>query len=88
MISKVNIIRVRSKGQVTLPLSVRKAMQVETGDYLVCEVHGDSVILRKASVYPRATFNDGIWQLVGSAEDKEGKSDVATNKHKYLGDVL
>ncbi|NHM27258.1 AbrB/MazE/SpoVT family DNA-binding domain-containing protein [Desulfofundulus sp. TPOSR] len=67
----MNLIRIRPKGQITLPLPVRKAVQADAGDYLVCEVRGDSVILRKAPVYPRASFDDGIWRLVGSAEDKE-----------------
>lgn len=82
----MNVIRVRSKGQVTLPLSARKAIQVDAGDYLVCEVKEDCIVLRKARIYPRASFNDGIWQLVGSSEDKDGRSDVSTNKHEYLGD--
>ncbi|WP_035107979.1 AbrB/MazE/SpoVT family DNA-binding domain-containing protein [Desulfovirgula thermocuniculi] len=82
----MNPIRIRSKGQLTLPLSIRKAIGVDAGDYLVCEVQGDSVILRKAPVYPRSSFNDGIWRLAGSAEDKEGRNDVSTDKHKYLGD--
>jgi hypothetical protein len=63
-------------------------VQADIGDYLVCEVRGDSVILRKAPVYPRASFDDAIWRLVGSAEDKEGREDVSVDKHKYLGDEL
>ncbi|AEG16238.1 SpoVT/AbrB domain-containing protein [Desulfofundulus kuznetsovii DSM 6115] len=84
----MNLIRIRSKGQITLPLPVRRAVQADIGDYLVCEVRGDSVILRKAPVYPRASFDDAIWRLVGSAEDKEGREDVSVDKHKYLGDEL
>ncbi|CEP68350.1 AbrB-like domain [Moorella glycerini] len=82
----MELIRIRPKGQITLPLSVRKAVQADVGDYLMYEIRGNSVILRKTPVYPPANFNDGIWRLVGSAEDKEGKKDVATNKHKYLGE--
>ncbi|MBE3580935.1 MAG: AbrB/MazE/SpoVT family DNA-binding domain-containing protein [Thermoanaerobacteraceae bacterium] len=82
----MNLIRIRSKGQITLPLAVRRAVQADEGDYLAYEVREDSVIPRKASLYPRTSFDDGIWRLVGSAEDKEGRADVSTNKHKYLGD--
>lgn len=74
----MNLIRIRPKGQITPPLSVRKAVQANVGDYLVCEVRDDSVILRKAPVYPRVSFNDGIWRLVGSTEDREAKL-VLTN---------
>lgn len=80
----MNLIRVRPRGQITLPREVRKAVRLGVGDYLACEVRGDTVLLRKAPVYPRATFDDGIWRLVGSAEDREGKDDVSANKHKYL----
>ncbi|GFN21786.1 hypothetical protein TAMC210_01020 [Thermanaeromonas sp. C210] len=65
--------RIRSKGQIILPLSVRQAVQADEGDYLAYEVRGDSVILRKAPLYPRTSFDDGIWRLVGSAEDREGR---------------
>lgn len=82
----MEIIRVRSKGQITIPLSARKILQAEAGDYLICEVKGDSLILRKAPLYPQASFDDGIWQLIGSATDKEEKNDVSANKHKYLGE--
>lgn len=84
----MDLIRIRPKGQITLPLPVRKAVQADAGDYLVCEVREDSIILRKAPVFPRASFDDGIWRLVGSAEDREGRADVSTNKHKYLGDEM
>lgn len=84
----MNMIRVRAKGQVTLPLTARKVLQIEEGDYLVCEVKEESVVLRKARIYPRASFNDGIWQLVGSCEDKDGRNDVSSNKHEYLGDKM
>lgn len=81
----MNLIRVRPKGQITLPLAVRRAVRADVGDYLICEVQDDTVVLRKAPVYPYASFDDGIWHLVGSAEDKEGKDDVSANKHEYLG---
>lgn len=82
----MEIIRIRPKGQVTLPLFVRQKLQVEEGDYLVCEVEDDRLILYKMPVYKRANFDDGIWRLIGSAVDCEGKNDVSEEKHKYLGE--
>ncbi|MDI6632594.1 MAG: AbrB/MazE/SpoVT family DNA-binding domain-containing protein [Bacillota bacterium] len=82
----MEIIRIRPKGQVTLPLFVRQKLQVEEGDYLVCEVEGDRLVLYKMPVYKRASFDDGIWRLIGSAVDREGKNDVSEEKHKYLGE--
>ena len=82
----MEIVRIRAKGQVTLPLFVRQKLQVEEGDYLVCEVEGDRLVLYKTPVYKRASFDDGIWRLIGSAADHEGKTDVSEEKHKYLGE--
>ena len=82
----MELIKIRNKGQITLPLSIRKVLQVEAGDHLVCEIEENRLVLYKMPLYRRSSFNDGIWQLVGSAEDKEGKNDVAANKHKYLGE--
>jgi AbrB family looped-hinge helix DNA binding protein len=80
------LIKVRPKGQVTLPQRLRESLGVQEGDYLVCEQEEDYIILHKAPVWKRASFNDGIWKLIGTAEDKEGKTDVSSEKHKYLGD--
>ncbi|MEW6772150.1 MAG: AbrB/MazE/SpoVT family DNA-binding domain-containing protein [Bacillota bacterium] len=82
----MEIIRLRRKGQVTLPLFVREKLQVEEGDYLVCEIENDRLVLYKMPVYKRASFDDGIWRLIGSAADREDKTDVSEKKHKYLGD--
>jgi len=81
-----NLIKIRSKGQVTLPQRLRETLDVREGDYLVCEQEEDYIILHKAPVWKRASFKDGIWKLVGTAEDKEGKTNVSAEKHKYLGD--
>lgn len=40
----MNLVRVRAKGQITLPREIRRAAQLGIGDYLVCEVRGDAVV--------------------------------------------
>jgi len=37
-----------SKGQLTLPVEVRRAMRMEKGDRVVFEVRSDGVLMRKA----------------------------------------
>ncbi len=39
--------RLSSKGQVTIPVVVRRALGVGTGDSLSYEIEGDAVILRR-----------------------------------------
>ncbi len=38
--------RLTSKGQVTVPIDVRRALDIHTGDELVFEVHGDEIRVR------------------------------------------
>ncbi|MCL4516770.1 MAG: AbrB/MazE/SpoVT family DNA-binding domain-containing protein [Firmicutes bacterium] len=83
-----DILKVRVKGQITIPTKIRRQMGIEEGDYLTLEKKEDGLILRKLQAYKRASFEDGIWKLIGTAEDKEGKTDLSTNKHRYLGEKL
>jgi antitoxin PrlF len=39
--------KISSKGQVTLPTQVRKALRVQSGDTVIYEVEGDVVKLRR-----------------------------------------
>ncbi|MGE5577459.1 MAG: AbrB/MazE/SpoVT family DNA-binding domain-containing protein [Syntrophothermus sp.] len=85
---KPEILKVRIKGQITIPTKLRRQLGIEEGDYLTLEKNEDSLILRKLQAYKHASFDDGIWKLIGSAEDKEGKTDISTNKHRYLREKL
>lgn len=41
-------VTVSSKGQIVLPVAIRKAAQVERGDLLLMEVVGDKIILQSS----------------------------------------
>jgi len=81
------IIKVRYKSQVTIPRYFREKLDIKEGDYLSCEIEGNRLIIRKQPLYSRAGYDDGIWKLVATAEDKDGCSDVSVNKQKYLGQI-
>jgi AbrB family looped-hinge helix DNA binding protein len=40
---------ITSKGQLTIPVEVRRAMGVDQGDHLVFEPHPEGMLLRKAT---------------------------------------
>lgn len=40
------IITVTTKGQIAIPVSIRKELSIETGDKLVIYAYGDSMILK------------------------------------------
>lgn len=42
--------KVTSKGQTTIPVNIRNALDIHSGDELVFELEGDQVILKKASI--------------------------------------
>ncbi|MFT6335607.1 MAG: AbrB family looped-hinge helix DNA binding protein [Halioglobus sp.] len=42
--------KVTSKGQTTITVGIRNALNLSTGDELLFELEGDQVLLRKASV--------------------------------------
>lgn len=46
---------ITSKGQVTLPVSIRRQLHLEPGDRLDASVKGDKLLLRKASADDRWT---------------------------------
>jgi len=81
------IIKVRYKSQVTIPRYFREKLDIKEGDYLSCEIEGNHLIIRKKPLYSQAGYDDGIWKLVATAEDKDGCRDVSVNKHKYLGEM-
>ena len=59
---------ITSKGQTTVPASVRRALGLEAGDRIVYEIQGDSVVIRPQ---PEAM------EVFGSLKPPAGKSGVS-----------
>ncbi len=45
-----NVIKVTSKGQITLPVEIRNALDISNASYLVVEQVGDYVLMKKAEI--------------------------------------
>lgn len=54
------LVRVKEKFQVTLPVALRKAAALETGDYLEASQWGDGILLRPASTQKSKRPKPGI----------------------------
>ncbi|WP_213957666.1 MULTISPECIES: AbrB/MazE/SpoVT family DNA-binding domain-containing protein [unclassified Variovorax] len=54
------LVRVKDKFQVTIPVTLRKAAALETGDYLEASQWGDGILLRPASARKAAKAKAGI----------------------------
>jgi AbrB family looped-hinge helix DNA binding protein len=69
----MHIARITSKGQITIPVSIRKAAQLKAGDTLEFELKGDYVIVRKIKS-PADEYLKGIEETLSewsSPEDEE-----------------
>ncbi len=61
------VVKVTSKGQITLPINIRKAIGISDDSYLLVEQIGDYVLMKKAEVRMKE-----INQILGSEAKKKG----------------
>lgn len=80
----MKVVKVTSKGQVTIPQEARKALGMDEHTYLEVRVEGDEVRLRKLSSIRPLAEDDPIWRLVGSASG--GGHDVSGDHDRYLAE--
>lgn len=78
------IVRLTSKGQMTIPQSVREYLGLKAGDYLAVRVDGDEVRLKKVQPVKPLSKEDPIWKLVGAGNS--GLKDVAAKHDRYLAE--
>ncbi len=70
--------RLSSKGQVTIPAQVRKALQLSPGDLVVYEVRGEKAFLKRAEPFD-AAFHLAVSETLeewGSADDDKAFRDL------------
>ena len=44
------VIKVTSKGQITIPIEIRKKLQIEKESYIVVDMIGDYIIMKKVGL--------------------------------------
>jgi transcriptional pleiotropic regulator of transition state genes len=81
MANQFEMVKVTSKGQMTLPASARKLLGIKKGDYLAAYINGEELILRKFTPFKKAGPQDAIFNLLGKGE---GPQDLAENHDFYL----
>lgn len=72
------LVQVRKKAQVTLPLSVRRALNIEEGDFLDVRVEEGEIVLRVKKLVDKeqAWFWTRRWQQ----GEREAEEDVASGR--------
>jgi transcriptional pleiotropic regulator of transition state genes len=77
------IVKVTEKGQITLPVNLRRKLGITKDDYLlVVESDGEYVTLHKVSHAKALSAEDPIWEMIG--QGASGKRDVAARHDYYL----
>ena len=78
------VVKVTSKGQITIPIEARKQLGIDQDTYLDVDIEGDSLRFRKHRKIRPLSDEDPIWDLIGTVS--EGPGDVAENHDKYLAE--
>jgi len=76
------IVKVTEKGQITLPVNLRRKLGITKDDYLAVESEGEYVTLHKVSRTKALSAEDPIWEMIG--QGASGKRDVASRHDDYL----
>ena len=74
----MNISKISIKGQVTIPVNIRKAMGIEPGDLIAYELQGKTVKLKKIEPFD-AAYHSAIAETLeewDSPEDDEAFNDL------------
>lgn len=85
----MTLVRVRSKGQMTLPDRIRRQAHVAEGDYVEVSMEGDAIVLRPRKLVEasQAWFWDPRWQegeLQASRDIAEGRTRRFESADEFL----
>jgi AbrB family looped-hinge helix DNA binding protein len=80
------VVKVTSKGQVTIPIEARRRLGIADDTYLDVSIEGDSLRLRKRPDIRPLSDQDPIWDLIGKGTPKTKASDVSSRHDHYLAE--
>ena len=74
----MTLMRIRPKGQLTLPDSIRRQVHLEEGDYLEVAVEGGAIVMRPKKLIDadQAWFWTDAWQR----GEREASDDIAAGR--------
>ena len=81
----MKVVKVTSKGQVTIPLDVRTALGIDEGTYLEISEDGHVIRLRKVVPTRPLSDDDPIWNLIGAGSS--GYTDAAEQHDRHLAEA-
>jgi transcriptional pleiotropic regulator of transition state genes len=81
------VVRVTSKGQMTIPIAVRRALGISSGDSLAVSVEGSEIRMRRVEIVRPLDSADPIWRLIGVGESGETDVSEKHDRHLSIGEV-
>jgi AbrB family looped-hinge helix DNA binding protein len=77
------LIKLRHKGQLTIPDHVRRAVRLEEGDYLAVSIRDGAIVLEPKTVIDssQAWFWKADWQV----GEREASEDIASGRTRHFG---
>jgi len=72
------LVKLRRKGQLTIPDEVRRAVHLREGDYLAVSVRGDAIVLEPKTVIDASQA--WFWQKEWQAGEREASEDIAVGR--------
>jgi AbrB family looped-hinge helix DNA binding protein len=79
------VTKVTSKGQITLPASIRRRLGIDRDSYLEVVENDDEVRLRKIVTSRALEDADPIWDFVGIGDS--GRTDVSVDHDRHLAEA-
>jgi transcriptional pleiotropic regulator of transition state genes len=80
MEAEYEVVKITSKGQMTLPKLIRDKLKLGQGSYLTVFLKGDEIVLKKINCPEPLSDDDPIWAMIGTVQTQE--PDIA-EKHDY-----
>ena len=78
----MEMLQIRKKFQITLPVSIREQLGLEEGDYIAVEARHDEIVLRPKKLIDKSQA--WFWSEAWQAAEREAEADVQAGRvHEF-----
>jgi len=78
----MEMLQIRKKFQITLPLSIRERLGLEEGDYIAVEARDDEIVLRPKKLIDKS--QTWFWSEAWQAAEREVEADIQAGRvHEF-----
>lgn len=76
------LVKLRPKGQITIPDEVRRAIRLQEGDYLAVSVRGHAIVLEPKTVVDAAQA--WFWREDWQTGEREASADIDAGRTRHF----